>query len=203
MRYLFLISFSYVLHPLFIPTYTTILFYQFSPRFIDKPLIIKTLLVVIGLTIGVPLLIYVMLKKLGYVASIHLKTTKERIVPLIIQATLLYLIVVITGNNPKHTELSIFFLGSAFSALIACILAIKRIKASLHMISVSAPLIFCMILSLVFQLNMLIGVILGIALIALTAVSRLIMKAHSLRELIYGVFIGILPQILCSLFYRM
>jgi hypothetical protein len=198
----FLISFSYIFHPLFIPAYTTTLFYIISPKFIPKPELITNLFSLILLSCFFPLIVYVILLKFNKVSTIHLKNPKERIIPLVIQAITYIMIGSIIFQDFKHLELKLFFWASGLSALIALVFALKNIKASLHMIALSAPVVFCVFLSILYQINILKGLILGTILIALTCISRLIMKAHNLKEIIWGIIIGIVPQLMMFLFYK-
>ena len=71
------------------------------------------------------------------------------------------------------------------------------------MIALSAPVVFCVFLSIFYQINILKGLILSTIIIALTCISRLIMKAHNLKEIIWGIIIGIVPQLMMFLFYKM
>lgn len=199
----FLISFSYIFHPLFIPAYTTTLFYIISPKFIPKPEFITNLFSLILISCFFPLIVYVILLKLNKVSTIHLKSPKERIIPLVIQAFIYIMIGSIIFQDFKHMELKLFFWASGLSALIALAFALNNIKASLHMIALSAPVVFCVFLSIFYQINILKGLILGTILVALTCISRLIMKAHNLKEIMWGIIIGIVPQLLMFLIYKM
>ena len=199
----FLISFSYIFHPLFIPAYTTTLFYIISPKFILRPELITNLFSLILISCFFPLIVYVILFKFNKVSTIHLKSPKERIIPLVIQAITYIMIGSIIFQDFKHLELKLFFWASGLSAFIALVFALKNIKASLHMIALSASVVFCVLLSIFYQINILKGLILGTILIALTCISRLIMKAHNLKEIIWGIIIGIVPQLMMFLFYKM
>ena len=199
----FLISFSYIFHPLFIPAYTTTLFYIVSPKFIPKPELITNLFSLILISCFFPLIVYIILLKLNKVSTIHLKSPKERIIPLVIQAVIYIMIGSIIFQDFKHLELKLFFWASGLSALIALVFALNNIKASLHMIALSAPVVFCVFLSIFYQINILKGLILSTIIIALTCISRLIMKAHNLKEIIWGIIIGIVPQLMMVLFYKM
>lgn len=197
-----LISFSYIFHPLFIPIYTTTLFYIISPKFFPQPQVITNLVSLILISCFLPLIVYVILFKLNKVSTIHLKSPEERIIPLTIQAFVFIIIGSIIFKDFRHVELKLFFWASGLSAFTALIFAFNNFKASLHMIALSGPVVFCVFLSIFYQINILKGLVLGTMLIALTCISRLIMKAHNLKEIIWGIIIGIVPQIFLFLIYR-
>ena len=148
-----LISFSYIFHPLFIPAYTTTLFYIISPKFFPQPEVITNLVSLILISCFLPIIIYVILFKLDKVSTIHLKNPQERIIPLIIQAVIFIIIGSIIFKDFRHEELKLFFWASGLSAFIALIFALYNIKASLHMIALSAPVVFCVLLSIFYQIN--------------------------------------------------
>ena len=197
-----LISFSYIFHPLFIPAYSTTLFYTISPKFFPQPEVITNLVSLILISCFLPLIIYAILFKLNKVSTIHLKSPQERIIPLMIQAVIFIIIGSIIFKDFRHEELKLFFWASGLSAFIALIFALNNIKASLHMIALSAPVVFCVFLSIFYQINILKGLVIGTILIAFTCISRLIMKAHNLKEIICGIIIGIVPQMFVFLIYR-
>ena len=79
----------------------------------------------------------------------------------------------------------------------ACLLmAIMKFKVSLHMIAISAVFMFFAALSIHFNVN--INSTLAIMCIVMGAIatSRLHLNAHNYKELILGVFFGVIPQII-------
>lgn len=203
MRDVFLKSFSYSFHPIFIPSYTLSLYYVITPRFIAPSDMLFNFFAVWILSGILPILMFLPLKSLKKVSSIQLKSTKERILPLLIQIFILGFIAHFICDDFQHKELEIFFWGSALSALVAFILAFKSIKASLHLIGISAPVMFFIILSISFEINIIKALCIGILIMALTASSRLHMKAHNIKEITIGIIVGATPQLLLVSFYNM
>ena len=83
-----------------------------------------------------------------------------------------------------------------FSTLIALGLAFANIKASLHMLSISALTVFIFGLNIHLQANSIFLIPFLILMNGFVASSRLIMNAHSPKELIIGVLAGSIPQLL-------
>ena len=84
---------SYALHPLIMPLLGVILYYIFTPRYVDFELLRAKVVAVAIVTMLIPIITFFLLKNLGAINSIHLKTSKERKIPLMIQCILLLLII--------------------------------------------------------------------------------------------------------------
>src|SRR5574343_259498 len=95
-----------------------------------------------------------------------------------------------------HLSMYFLFLGGLFSAVLVLASVILKFKASLHMIGVSALTAFVYGLSVYYQLPFVNLIAFCIVCMGLVASSRLYMKAHTPIELIAGIAIGLLPQVI-------
>lgn len=188
--------FSYVFHPVFIPIYAT-LFYLFSNQsyFLNKEKYLVLLEVSI-ITFVIPILFFFLLRLTGKITSVMVPELSERKFPLVIQCFLLILLVKKSITLERYPELHFFMLGALSSTLIALILLFANKKASLHMTGLSALTFFVFGLSMHHQTPNTGLIILLVLMNGLVASSRLIMKAHTLQELVIGVLLGSIPQIL-------
>jgi len=188
--------FSYVFHPVFIPVYAT-LFYLFSNNsyFINQEKYFVLLQVLI-ITVVVPLLFFILLRASGKIGSMMAPLVSERKIPLLIQSFLLILLVRKSITVDRYPELHFFLLGALFSTLIALLLLFIKTKASLHMMGISALTVFVFGLSLHFQTQNIFAILFLTITNGFVASSRLVMKAHTFKELIIGLFLGTIPQIL-------
>lgn len=193
---LILKSFSFIFHPIIMPILGVVFYFSKSPRYFTAELIEAKLISLSILTIILPILVYFLLKTLGKTHSIYLKTSKERVFPLIINALILLLITKRVLPYNQIVELYYFFIGILISTLSCLILALMEFKASIHMIAISGIFVFAIMLSNHFNIN-LNG---SLALIALImggiATSRLHLNAHTSIELFIGLIIGVVPQII-------
>lgn len=189
-------SISYIFHPLLIPLFGVIFYFSKSPRYISIEIIGAKLVSLIILTIILPLFLYLLLRTIGKVKSIELKTTKERIFPLVLNCIVIIIVLkrVLTPN--QIIELYFFFVGILISTLACLILAIMKFKASIHMISIGGLLMFCVILSIHFSININGTLALMSIIVGAIATSRLHLNAHTYKELIIGFFVGIIPQLI-------
>lgn len=178
------------------PLLGVIFYFSKTPRYIPEPIIKAKLFSVSILTIALPVLLFYLLKTLKKVETFHLETTKERIIPLIINCFIIGLILyrVITPN--EIPELYFFFVGVLFSTITCLILAVLDFKASIHMIASAGFFMFAVAIGIHFKININGTIALMCIILGAIATSRLHLKAHSVLELIIGFFIGIIPQLI-------
>ena len=188
--------FSYVFHPIFIPVYAT-LFYLFSNNsyFLNQEKYFILLQVLI-ITVVIPILFFFLLRATGKIGSIMAPLISERKIPLLIQCFLIILLVRQSITVERYPELHFFLLGALFSALFALLLLFVKTKASLHMIGISALTVFVFGLSVHYQSQNIFAITLLTITNGFVASSRLVMKAHTSTELIIGVLLGSIPQML-------
>jgi len=189
-------SISFIFHPLIMPLLGVLFYFSKSPRFIPYDIIQAKIISIFILTIILPILLFFLLKTLGKANSIYLENTQERIYPLILNCVVILIVLQRILSPSQLIELYYFFVGILISSMTCLILAIFNFKASIHMISVSGVFMFFINLSIHFSINIIGTLALMSILTGAIATSRLHMKAHSYKELIFGVLIGLIPQLL-------
>ncbi|MGY0393560.1 hypothetical protein ACW5R3_13515 [Bizionia sp. KMM 8389] len=189
-------SISFIFHPIIMPLLGVLFYFSKSPRYLPIPLIQAKLVSLFILTILLPLLLYYLLKSLGKTDTIYLKSTKERIIPLSLNATITILILIRVLPSNEIIELYYFFLGILFSTISCLVLAILKFKASIHMMAVAGVFMFFLALSIHFSININGTLAVMCVIMGGIATSRLHLKAHTNIELIIGFFIGLLPQLI-------
>ena len=188
--------FSYIFHPIFSSIYGTLFFFGIAKNYFNNPQIYITLIQVTILTVLMPLSMYFLFRSLGLLSSFTEASIAERRMPIAIQAILLFVLIKYSISKEMFTELYYFFLGGLLSALVVLSAVLLKFKASLHMIGISALTAFIYGLSVYYQLPF--TYLIGICIICMgfVASSRLYKKAHTPIELIAGIFIGMVPQLL-------
>lgn len=189
-------SVSVIFHPLLMPILGVVFYFAKTPRFIDKDVIWAKLVSLSILTIILPILLYFLLKTLGKVNSIYLRSTKERIIPLILNAVVVILVIQRILRPDPYIELYYFFVGILISTLACLILAFFKFKASIHMIAISGVFMFFIALSIHFSININGTLALMCIVTGAVATSRLHLKAHTYPELIMGIVVGVFPQLI-------
>lgn len=189
-------SVSFIFHPIIMPLLAVIFYFSKSPRYLPFEVISAKVTSLFILTILLPILSYFLLKTIGRTQSIYLKTTKERIIPLIINAVIILLILRRVLPIHQIPELYFFFIGTLISTLTCLVLAFAHFKASIHMIAISGVFMFALALSVHFSININGSLALMAIITGAIATSRLHLKAHTPIELLFGFCIGFFPQII-------
>ena len=187
--------FSYIFHPIFIPVFGTLLYFHFESQLYNLQIQFYILLQIAIISIFIPTTVLYLFKTLGLINSIKVAEISERKLPLFIQILLMSLLILKSVAIHQIPALYFFFAAGLISTIIAFILLFLKVKASLHMIGICALTIFVIGLSIYFQNNSLYLISFLILMIGCVASSRLEMKAHSFKELLYGIIIGAIPQI--------
>lgn len=189
-------SISFVFHPLIMPLLGVLFYFHKTPRFIPEPLQNAKIFSIVILTIVLPILLFFLLKTINRVETIYLKSTKERLIPLLINCVIITLILIRVLTPNEIIELYYFFLGILCSTLACFIMAIFKVKASIHMIAASGFFMFAIAIGIHFQININGTIALMMLILGAIATSRLHLKAHSNQELIIGLFTGLFPQLI-------
>lgn len=142
-----------------------------------------------------------MLRTFGKVDSIMLSDITQRKIPLLLQIMLMSILIVKSITIDRYFELFFFFAGGLFSTIIAFMLLFANVKASIHMIGISALTVFIIGLSIHSEINIINTVVFFVMINGFVASSRLQMKAHTLKELGIGFVCGMLPQLMLLYFW--
>ena len=194
-------SASFFFHPIWMPFAGTLLYFLITPRFFPPEVVKAKLLAIAIMTIFIPVVYVYMLKTLGKVTDHYMKEIRERKWPLLFYAALDFVVLKYVLNTFDYPELYYFFFGIMISAILALLFLLVNIKASLHMMGLGGLTLFLIFLSLHFNLNLVYTISFLIAVIGLTASSRLYYAAHSYNELSIGLVIGMLPQVGVGFFW--
>jgi hypothetical protein len=192
----FLKSVSYLLHPLLMPWMGALYFFTVTPVQYHPIKVSIWLLTIIFWSVIIPLILYFFLKKINLVQSIDLKSSKERVWPLLLNSIILgYLSY---GLLPKSicVELHYFILGALITAAFGMILALLKFKTSIHMMSTGGAFFFMVLVNLHYDYSFSNTFALFVIVMGAMASSRLHLKAHTPKELAVGLFVGVVPQLL-------
>ena len=178
------------------PLIAVVFYFSKAPRYIPNPIIKAKLFPLIILTILLPILLYSLLKTLKKVDSIYLENVKQRIIPLVLNCIISVLIIIRVLPANEFIELYYFFVGVLLSTLACLILAILNFKVSIHMIAAGGVLMFFIALSFHFSKNISGSIALMCLIVGAIATSRLHLNAHTKIELVIGLVIGVIPQLI-------
>jgi hypothetical protein len=188
---------SYVFHPLFIPSYiTAFLVYEDPYAFagLDDKLKMFRLISVIFLTAFLPLFSVALMKQLGFIQSIFLRSQKDRIIPYITCMIFYFWAWYVSKNIHDSSALTAMLLA-VFLSCIAGMMVNIYYKISMHGIAVGA--LFILFLWMAFNGTVAVGSFLSVAILitGLVCTARFIVSDHNPFEIYSGLLVGALCQL--------
>jgi hypothetical protein len=194
---------SYIFHPLFIPVYISwlvvetqsYLFGVFSEW--EKTIFIARFGV---MYIMFPLVSVLLMKALGFVNSIRLKTQRDRIIPYIVCMIYYWWMWYVLHNQPEYPRQFVILSLGIFLASIGGLMANINIKISMHAIGAGLMAAFVMLLGFSQDTNFGIYISIAILLAGIICTARFIDSDHTAKEIYVGLFVGILSLLLAIKF---
>ena len=150
---------------------------------------------IIIITFLLPISFFYLLRTFGKIDNVMLSDIAQRKIPLLLQIMLFTVLITKSITLERFPNLHYFFVGGLISTFAAFLLLYLKTKTSIHMIGISALTFFIIGTSIHNQTNSIYLISVCFFATGLIASSRLQMKAHSIKELLIGYTIGILPQV--------
>jgi membrane-associated phospholipid phosphatase len=185
-----------VFHPIFIPSMATVGYFLVTPRMYEFNFKVDVSITIAIFTVFIPILTFILLRRLRMIDTVFVKDVRQRKIPLYLYVLLLFLIVTKIISKSIFAELYDFFVATLISAILCLFFVLIRIKASMHMMGIAGLVMFLIVLSISYQLNITFALSILILMIGIVGSSRLYLKAHTISELILGFAIGVIPQLL-------
>ena len=193
--------FSYAFHPIFIPFLGTVFYALLEEKYFTLPQYLILFLQIIIITFLLPIAFFYLLKTFGKIESVMLTDISQRKIPLLLQIMLFAVLIEKSITIDRFPSLYFFFIGGLLSTIFAFLLLYVKFKASIHMIGISSLTVFIIGLSIHNQVNTINTVTFFVLMNGLVASSRLVMKAHSNKELLVGFLCGTIPQSILLYFW--
>jgi len=187
---------STILHPIVMPTIGILLYFIFSPITLNKQQQLTVLSVVFIATYLIPLLLLVFLRSIGYIKSFRVHTINERKFPVFLMMTLCMFLGKLFANMSIVKDLSYLFYGTVFGLGLIYMLFPFKIKGSLHLLSMGIAIGYFLLFQQLQGIYILPVIISLILLSGLLASSRLQLRAHTVKEVYIGFFIGLFSPFL-------
>jgi len=188
---------SYIFHPLFIPSYITAYLVYIDPYAfvgLNDRLKMYRLVSVIFSTAFLPLFSVMLMKQLGFIQSIFLRTQKDRIIPYIV-CMIFYFWAWYVSKNIHDSSAHTAMLLAVFLSCIAGMMANIYYKISMHGIAAGALLV--LFIWMAFNGAVAGGAYLSIVILitGLVCTARFIVSDHSGFEVYSGLMVGALCQL--------
>lgn len=190
---------SYIVHPLFIPTYFFLYLMQVLPfEFvgITEWQLTLRLFSVFWLTAFFPAFAVFLMWRLKLSDSIFLRTQKERIIPYVIIMFFYWWMYYLSRNFTDQPLALKFFYFGIFIATAIGLIVNNFMKVSLHGMGVGGLLTSVILVGFHYSIDNAIWTLLTIIITALVISARMLVSDHSKQELILGLFIGLLTQVM-------
>jgi hypothetical protein len=193
---------SYAFHPVFMPTVMTIALYKLAPASfagINTANFGKILLPIIINTLFFPLVATMLIKATGFIESIHMKTSKDRIIPLLASMIFYFWAYNVFKNIAAPHILKVLLLG-CFWGVIAVFMVNIFMKISMHTAAAGSMIGILLVLMFTSSMNMVLPFFAALVIAGLIGTARMILGAHYKAEIWLGYIIGILVQVAAYLY---
>jgi len=189
---------SYLFHPLFLPFYIILFLLYLHPTaftgFSDATKVRVIFIVIINL-LFFPLLSVLLLKAVGFIDSIFLKTQKDRIIPYIASGIFFFWAYHVFKEQSQYPEVWVSYLLGLFLASSAALIANIYFKVSMHAVGVGGWIAFFYLLSNSQDVMMTWPLVAVLLITGMVCTSRMILKAHDSVDIYGGLIIGVLTQL--------
>lgn len=191
---------TYIFHPVFMPLLLAAALLWVAPNYFA---ILTTKqrnlwLLSIGVTtIFFPLFSVALMKPLGFIISYKMPTAKERTIPLMTSMIFYFWINHVFGHMPGVETpliLRVLLLGN-FWAIIAVFMANIFTKVSLHTSGAGIMVGLFAVLMIISPVNMLVPFLAAVVLAGVIGTARMILKAHSPKQIWMGYAIGVAVEL--------
>ena len=187
-------------HPVLFATISALLYFMIQPHALPKVFVYKILAVIFISTYIIPILFLFILKQRNSIDDFHLKTIKERKLPVLFFITITVLLAMRLIEIHVVNLLAYSFYGAALAMFMVFVLFYFKIKTSLHTLAIGGLTGFIIVISYHYKMRLLILISALFILFGIVAYARLKLKAHSIKEIYLGYFIGIISQFLVYFF---
>lgn len=194
--------FSYVFHPLFVPLYVTwFLLYVHPQYFAGYDASGKNWLIarVVYTMVFLPLMTVFLLRRLGFIRSFFLHSSRDRIIPYIACGIFFFWIYLVFRNQPAVPLILTAFCFGVFLAVSAALICNIYFKISMHAIGMGGALGLMFILLSQGRVFMGLPLVITLLLTGCVCTSRLLVSDHRPLEIYSGIFLGLTSQVIAAL----
>jgi membrane-associated phospholipid phosphatase len=183
---------TYICHPMLLSTYALVVLFNMEVYFsIGIPAKAKWMIVLLVFIITglLPMLLAVLMSRLGIVKTLHMEQREERIWPFVITALFYYLAYYLVKQLDLSTVYIIFMLGAFLTVIVGLVISFFW-KISVHMIGMGGIVGAFTGLSLRLMIDMPLLIVILILLSGLTGFARLKLLAHTPAQVLAGFVAG-------------
>ncbi len=195
---------SYIFHPVFIPAYITYFLVFIHPAYfvgIDPATKWSFFRSVVINMVFFPLVTVLLLKGVGFIDSVFLKTQKDRIIPYVTCGIFFFWMYLVFRNLQQVSTILTSFVFGVFITSSVALIANIYYKISMHALGVGGALgIMLLILFTNPSWSVSIPLMITILICGMVCTSRMIISNHTQKEIYVGLFFGVVCQFIASWF---
>ena len=199
---------SYFFHPVFMPVLLSVVLWRLFPAAfagIPPQKLSYGAISLVSTTIFFPLFTVALLKALGFIRSIHMRVSRDRIIPLIATMTFYFWAQQVFSHSFKLTPedtrelfwpliIRILLLGS-FWGIVLLFIGSIFLKISMHTTAAGGAIGIMIVLLFLSPFNMLSALLATIVIGGIVGTARLVLREHTAAELWMGYAIGLIVQL--------
>jgi len=195
--------FSYLFHPVFIPVYASLFLIYIHPSafagFSEQEKKQTVLIILLNLAFF-PLISVLLLRAVGFIDSVYLRSQKDRIIPYIASGIFYFWTYTVFRQQPQYPLLLTSFVLGIFLASSAALIVNIYLKISMHAIAMGGWLGFFLIISNTQTMLMTWPIAVVLLLTGLVSSARLLTNSHKPNEVYAGILVGIVTQVVAAVF---
>jgi len=195
--------FSYLFHPIFIPVYASLFLIYIHPSAFagfSEPEKKQTVLIILLNLAFFPLISVLLLRAVGFIDSVYLRSQKDRIIPYIASGIFYFWTYTVFRQQPQYPLLLTSFVLGIFLASSAALIVNIYLKISMHAIAMGGWLGFFLIISNTQTMLMTWPIAVVLLLTGLVSSARLLTNSHKPNEVYAGILVGIVTQVVAAVF---
>ena len=194
---------SAVFHPLFIPLYAAFYIAFIHPRYFAGFNHAQRALIVIRVGLNMvlyPLISVLLLKGVGFIDSILLKTQKDRVIPYVASGIFFFWMYLVFRNQPAIPKVLTAFTFGVFLSSSVALIANIYLKISMHAIGCGGLIGLMLVILLTDSSSPItIPLMISILIAGLVCTSRMIIGSHNQKEIYVGFVVGLALQFVAAL----
>ena len=193
---------SYIFHPIFVPLYAIAFLVYMHPSYFtgfSERRKLFTILISAYNLIFYPLLSIVLLKAVGFIDSVFLRTRKDRIIPYMACGIFFFWAYTVFKKQEMYPPIMASFILGVFLAASAGLIANIYYKISMHAIGMGGWLGLFWVVALSNTMLMTWPLALVLLCTGLVCTARLILTDHTEKDIYSGLIIGFLCQWVASI----
>lgn len=190
---------SYIFHPLFVPVYIIGFLISAEPYLFSGLTGFKKILFLLQFFIMYaffPFVTILLMRGLGFLDSIYLKTQKERIIPYIACGIYYFWMCYVLRHQADHSDKIVQLSMAIFIASSIGLIVNIYMKVSMHAMCMGVLLVFTGLLVPVLSSNFTLYMSAVLLIVGLVCTARLIVSDHTPGEIYMGLLVGAVSQIL-------